>query len=1136
MYKQFFLIVILSFLISVSFGQRGKDGDANISTTNTVLNIYTSLIQDGNQGNNTISVVNTTGFSIGDLVLIIQMQGATLRGNVNNNTWGEILNYNSAGLYEFQQVNSLNSNQLVFDCGLQNNYLATGKTQIIRVPRFNFFNINIGASVTCPAWNGQTGGIVVVEALNNTTINGSINVVGKGFRGGVKENWDVSSSIQVFDYSSSDSTYGAEKGEGIGGNGAIYTTLGGRFCRGAAANGGGGGNGHNSGGGGGSNSGIGFWNGLGNPDNGIGNAYASAWNLEGFSFSNNISSGGGRGGYSYSKYDKDAISLAPGDTAWGGNSRNNVGGMGGRPLYNGNNSQRIFMGGGGGAGDGNNSANTDGASGGGIVMIISYDNISGTGNILANGNNGLVTPLSYLGGDAPGGGGGGGSIVLNATGNINNIYTYANGGQGGNQNITILEAEGPGGGGGGGYIASSNGTFFQQANGGINGTTNSPGLTEFPPNGATKGAMGLTNQSITNFQITALGDTICKGGSTQINSSLLGNIPSGTVILWHNDSTGGVSIHSGNSFTTPILNTTTTYYVSSCPGTYRIPVIVKVNPLPTANAGTDTTICLGQNVNFHATGGSLYHWNTGATTSSISVSPTVNSTYFVTVTDALGCSNKDTVVLNINPLPIADAGHDTSVCSGLTFQLNATGGTSCLWNASTTLSNNTIYNPIAHPAITTKYFVTVFDINQCSSKDSILITVNPLPQAAISGVQHICMGDSTIFQANSGGAYNWSTGDTSLSIKVSPGTNTSYFLTVTDILGCKNYDTTLLTVLSLPIVGISNDDSICKGTSSNLSATGGGTYLWSPTTGLSSSTISNPVATPSNSITYTVTVTGANGCSQTKNTSINLYTEPSINITQNIYNGCPPLHILFSDTNSSGISGWEWNFGDPSSGSNNIMYLQNPSHIYNTSGNYSVILTLSYHGCHKTDTFNNIINIYQKPFASFDALPAVTNILQPTISFNNNSANAVSYLWNFGDALSALNTSTDFSPTHTYSEEATYNIKLITYSQNGCMDSCFRDVIINPEFTFFIPNVFTPNGDGINDYFQGTGKNFSEVQMYIYDQWGELIYESNDYNKPWNGNYKNITGNVIEAVYVYKFVVKDFRGKMHEYIGHVTLL
>ena len=1140
-----FTIIFFILLITSSFAQRGKDGNISVSNSNMILNTYTYLTHDAAQGSNSINVASTAGISVGDLVLVIQMQGAMLRSLINsglyNDSWGAVLSYQNCGLYEFQQISSIGSNQIVFDCGLINSYDTVGKVQIVKIPRYNIFTIVNGANITCPAWNGQTGGIVAIESLSNVTINGAVNVSGKGFRGGIKDNGSVAVNVQILDVASLDSAYGGEKGEGIGGFGAWYNNFGGRYGRGAAANGGGGGNGHNSGGGGGANAGTGTWNGLGNPDNGFGNAYTQAWELEYSNFSNNTSSGGGRGGYSFSTEENDALTVSPGALVWGGNNRANIGGYGGRTLNYGINSERVYMGGGGGAGDGNDGASTDGAKGGGLVFIISYANITGIGSINANGNVGFVTPP--YGNDAPGGGGGGGAIILNATGNISNINTYANGGQGGNQNINTSEAEGPGGGGGGGYIAKSSGTFTQQANGGTNGVTNSLSLTEFPPNGATKGGSGLTNQNVTNFTVNTIGDTICPGNSANIYASLSGDFPSGTVLNWYLASAGGTPFYTGTAWTTPVLDSTTIYYVGSCPGTYRVPVKVTVNMPPVVNAGNDTSVCIGHGVQLSASGGVSYTWlpatglssltisnpiaspsvntiytvtvtdingctntdnitvtvnplpqpgagatsssiclgnstniigaggisyiwNTGDTTATFSVSPSITSTYIVTATDINGCSAIAQVTLSVLQLPVANAGADTSVCSGSGIQLNASGSLHYSWSPSGSLTSGIISNPIASPTITTTYTVTVSTNLGCSSSDAVIVTVNPLPQITGGGAQNICVGDSASFNVGGGVSYIWSTGATTAGIVVSPSLSSSYTVTATNVWGCTNADTVFLTVFPLPIVSAGNDTSICMGTNAPLYASGGVSYSWSPSTGLSNSIIANPIATPLTSTSYIVNVTDSNGCSQTDNVNINLYPETSILIIPSIYNGCGPLQVLFNDTNLSNISNWVWNFGDPASDTNNISIAQSPTHIYNTAGTYGVTLTLtSIHGCQKTSTSNNLITVYPDPIASFEAQPATSNIFHPNITFVNTSIDAVSWTWNFGDIGGA--TSTDFAPNFTYNDDGTYTVTLFVLSPHGCSDSTSGEVVMKPEFTFFIPNVFTPDNDGLNDYFQG---------------------------------------------------------------------
>lgn len=538
--KRLYLIVAAAlFFTTQLFAQPGIKGAGNITGTNVSLNTYTYLTTNASAGTNSIRVNNsaltgtnfTTALSAGDMVLIIQMQGASI--NVANSaSFGAITNYNNVGLYEFKCVASVpNSTTILFTSNLTNNYTSSGHVQIVRIPRYSSFNLSAGNSVQAAAWNGNTGGITAIEVSGNATINGTITATGQGFRGGSFDNNSQSPSNNVVDWYTNSDNDGGNKGESIAGHeSAEYQAGGYRYCRGAIANGGGGGNSHNAGGGGGANAGIvANWNGKGNPDL-SGTNWNLAWNLETSTFSANTSSGGGRGGYTYADVNRNALSLAPGNGSWGGNNRRNLGGLGGRPLdYS---TGRIFLGGGGGAGDGNNNAASGGANGGGLIFIICYGNISGNGIIVANGAN--AQPTSSAHNDAPGGGGGGGTIIVAASGTISNTLNLsAVGGNGGNQLITSNESEGPGGGGGGGYIAVSGGSPVRNVNGGANGTSTSAAVTEFIPNGATRGGAGTGNAIISMASIT--GTTLANAGPDQnfCNSvNLSANVPTNATGSW----------------------------------------------------------------------------------------------------------------------------------------------------------------------------------------------------------------------------------------------------------------------------------------------------------------------------------------------------------------------------------------------------------------------------------------------------------------------------------------------------------------------------------------------------------------------------------------------------------------------------
>ena len=482
-------VALLGAMANADARSVGKDGARTVTAANTVLNTYTTLSAPASAGATTLTLASTAGITGGDVLLVYQAQGASISGT-NSSAFGAVTNLGSAGRYEFVSVGTVSGNTVTLGVGCDTTPLqfayASG-AQVVRVPQYTSLQVNAGASVVASAWNGSTGGVVAVIVDGTLTVNGSVNTNGQGFRGGAVDNTSGASGADITTFVSTDAANGAEKGEGIAGYQAGYDTAGGRYGRGAPANGGGGGNSHNAGGGGGANGGSAVgWSGQGRPDVSVA-GWVTAWNIDGTLTSTTNSPGGGRGGYTYAAANQDATTSAPGAAGWGGNQRRERGGLGGRPLANNPSTTgdtRLFMGGGGGAGDGNNGAASAGANGGGLVLLVA-NGVAGSGTVAANGATATNTVPGHN--DAPGGGGAGGTVVLSAP-SAGSLTLTANGGNGGNQLITSAESEGPGGGGGGGYIASPGGVGT--ANGGANGTTSSSSVTEFTPNGATRGNTG----------------------------------------------------------------------------------------------------------------------------------------------------------------------------------------------------------------------------------------------------------------------------------------------------------------------------------------------------------------------------------------------------------------------------------------------------------------------------------------------------------------------------------------------------------------------------------------------------------------------------------------------------------------------
>jgi gliding motility-associated-like protein len=165
--------------------------------------------------------------------------------------------------------------------------------------------------------------------------------------------------------------------------------------------------------------------------------------------------------------------------------------------------------------------------------------------------------------------------------------------------------------------------------------------------------------------------------------------------------------------------------------------------------------------------------------------------------------------------------------------------------------------------------------------------------------------------------------------------------------------------------------------------------------------------------------------------------------------------------------------------------------------------------------------------------PQTSTIVDPVISFTDLSTGTDFWNWNFGD----LQTSVVQDPSsHTYATVGTYIITLIASTQYNCIDTAYQTIIIEPDFLFYIPNAFTPDGDGINDFFTGKGIYIEEFEMSIFDRWGNLIYRSDDITKPWDGKANKGTEIAQSDVYVYSIKVTDFKMGKHNYSGIVTLV
>jgi gliding motility-associated-like protein len=295
------------------------------------------------------------------------------------------------------------------------------------------------------------------------------------------------------------------------------------------------------------------------------------------------------------------------------------------------------------------------------------------------------------------------------------------------------------------------------------------------------------------------------------------------------------------------------------------------------------------------------------------------------------------------------------------------------------------------------------------------------------------------------------------------------------------------------------------------------------------------------SVTLTLTTNDPAGpCTAVSATvTHNFFQNPVVNFAVDIPSGCPIHCVQFGDLSVVGggdnIASWSWNFGDNSP----VDVTQNPAHCYSNSGFYDVTLTAtSNNGCSTTLTIAQMIHVFAMPNAEFTFSPNPASVLDPTVTFYNQSSSDVNYWdWTFGDGDSLNNTVTP-NPVHIYPNitEGVYDATLIVQNSDGCWDTVVHPVAIGPEFTFYIPNAFTPNGDNINDIFFGQGIGIVEYDIWIFDRWGNMIFHGDDLGDTWDGKANHGSEVAQQDVYVWKVKLKDVFGKKHSYLGTVTLV
>jgi gliding motility-associated-like protein len=426
----------------------------------------------------------------------------------------------------------------------------------------------------------------------------------------------------------------------------------------------------------------------------------------------------------------------------------------------------------------------------------------------------------------------------------------------------------------------------------------------------------------------------------------------------------------------------------------------------------------------------------------------------------------DTITVHIIPALTVNLGNDTILCTGQNLTLNAgNAGATYLWSTGAVTQTINVNS-------TANYKVTV-TAGSCSIVDSILVTFNNGPVLALGNDTSLCAGQPiTISAGNPGATYLWSTGATTETI--SPDSTGSY--SVAASFGtCTARDTINITFNPIPVVNLGPDQLLCNGLSVTLDAGNpGAAYLWS--TGAMTETIS----VSATNLYWVVVQNGT--CVGTDSIQITAYTSPHVNLG-------PDISICYgSDTSlNAGNAGMEflWNTGDTTQ-----------TIKISSTGTYFV--NVNNHGCLGSDTA--IVNIGQEIYVSLGAdtfiCPGSTMQIDAGTGFTRYAWSPIGGNYHFIEI----------------EQPGTYQV--IVTDAYGCTGSATKYVRDFCAMNIFVPNTFTPNKDGKNDLFQAFGEGITGFHLYVFDRWGELLFESTDIAIGWDGTYNG--NEAQQGSYVYR--------------------
>lgn len=514
-------------------------------------------------------------------------------------------------------------------------------------------------------------------------------------------------------------------------------------------------------------------------------------------------------------------------------------------------------------------------------------------------------------------------------------------------------------------------------------------------------------------------------------------------------------------------------------------------------------------------------WNGGALVDFVGLSVTVNplttTNYIVEITDTNSCVQVDTFTVTVSSEVPVEAGERDTICIGDSLLIGndvSPFGTSFQWTDANLVANPNQAVTLAYPVQDGWLFLTASS-DTCFSTDSVFIAVNELPIVIIEPSDtNVCFDDTINFTAAGAIDYSWYQNTTVTSFVQSTfeyvtDTTTLIWVEGTDANGCINSDSSIITVLPLPVIEISKDTGICIGKPVNMFVSGGGDYQWLNSEIINSSD-SVLTLTPNQSTVYSVIVKGVNSCYNVDSVAVTVNNLPIIKTTPDTL----ICELTSPIITASGGVDYVWTVVGGDTLAETARTVISPV----VPTNYRVVVK-DINGC--VDSADVSVTLNENPIASF------TQIITPIcegfeVQFSDSSSLADSYLWTFGDGT----TSNSPSPLHVYDYGEQLNTVLTVGNNNICFDTAsisFNWGEIGDVITVFVPNIITPNSDGSNDCFNVTVPEEFEActNFEIYNRWGMKVYSSTEFQQDFCGLNAYNNQELSAGTYFYVITVGD---------------